>query len=307
VSKPLRTFEEVVAAALRRGEIVVAVAAGYDPAALEACAFAEETGLGRSLLVGEPARIEEALAAMPKPLSRAEIVAADGEEEAAAKTIALVREGRASVALKGKVQTATLMKAALDADHGLRTGRLISDEFVFEYADPEVGTRLVCITDGGITIAPTLAQKKEIVENAVQLYHALGFERPRVALLSMVEKPVKGHQPSEDAVALTEMYKRGEITGCVVEGPLSLDLSVSMEAVRKKGYESEVAGRADVLVVPEIVSGNLLAKGTTYFAHYRLAHAMMGTAKPVLIPSRSDTAEAKFHSLALCSLTCSAG
>jgi phosphate butyryltransferase len=192
----------------------------------------------------------------------------------------------------------------LDGERGLRTDRLISDEFVFEYPDPDVGTRLVCITDGGIIIAPTLEQKKQIVENAVALYHALGFERPRVALLSMAEKAVAGHQPSEDAVALTEMNKRGEITGCVVEGPLSLDLSISTEAVRKKGYESEVAGRADILVVPEIVSGNLLAKATTYFAHYRLAHAMMGTARPVLIPSRSDTAEAKFHSLALCALVC---
>ncbi len=301
---PLRTFEEVVAAALARGEITVAVAAGHDPAALEACALAEETGLGRCVLVGEPGRIEEAVAAMPAPLARAEIVAAAGEEDAAQKAVALVREGRAHTALKGKVPTATFMKAVLDGERGLRTDRLISDEFVFEYPDPDAGTRLVCITDGGVTIAPTLAQKKEIIENAVQLYHALGFERPRVALLSMVEKPVKGHQPSEDAVALTEMYKRGEIKGCVVEGPLSLDLSVSMEAVRAKGYESEVAGRADILVVPEIVSGNLLAKGTTYFAHYRLAHAMMGTARPVLIPSRSDTAEAKFHSLALCALVC---
>ena len=302
--RPLRTFDEVVAAALARGEIAVAVAAGHDPAALEACALAEETGLGRSILVGEPALIEKALAAMPEPLARAEVVAADGEEGAAAKAVALVREGKADVALKGKLPTATFMKAVLDGERGLRTDRLVSDEFVFEYPDPEVGTRLVCITDGGITIAPTLEQKKQIVENAVALYHALGFERPRVALLSMVEKPVKGHQPSEDAVALTAMNKRGDITGCVVEGPLSLDLSVSMEAVRKKGYESEVAGRADILVVPEIISGNLLAKGTTYFAHYRLAHAMMGTARPVLIPSRSDTAEAKFHSLALCALTC---
>jgi phosphate butyryltransferase len=301
---PLRTFEEVVAAALARGEITVAVAAGHDPAALEACTFAEATGLGRCLLVGEPGRIEEAVAAMPEPLARAEIVAADGEEKAAQKAVELVREGRAQTALKGKVATATFMKAVLDGERGLRTDRLISDEFVFEYPDPDAGARLVCITDGGVTIAPTLAQKKEIIENAVALYHALGFERPRVALLSMVEKPVKGHQPSEDAVALTEMYERGEITGCVVEGPLSLDLSVSMEAVRAKGYESEVAGRADILVVPEIVSGNLLAKGTTYFAHYRLAHAMMGTARPVLIPSRSDTAEAKFHSLALCALVC---
>ena len=303
--RPLRTFDEVVAAALARGEIAVAVAAGHDPAALEACALAEETGLGRSILVGEPALIEKALAAMPEPLARAEVVAADGEEGAAAKAVALVREGKADVALKGKVDTATFMKAVLDGERGLRTDRLVSDEFVFEYPDPEVGTRLVCITDGGITIAPTLEQKKQIIENAVALYHALGFERPRVALLSMVEKPVTGHQPSEDAVALTAMNQRGEITGCVVEGPLSLDLSISMEAVRKKGYESEVAGRADILVVPEIISGNLLAKGTTYFAHYRLAHAMMGTAKPVLIPSRSDTAEAKFHSLALCALVCS--
>jgi phosphate butyryltransferase len=302
--EPLRTFEEVVAAALARGETTVAVAAGHDPAALEACAFAEATGLGHSLLVGEPALVEKALAAMPEPLARAEIVEADGEEAAAQKAVALVREGKADVALKGKVDTATFMKAVLDGERGLRTERLISDEFVFEYPDPEEGMRLVCITDGGVTIAPTLEQKKQIVENAVALYHALGFERPRVALLSMVEKPVEGHQPSEDAVALTEMNKRGEIEGCVVEGPLSLDLSVSMEAVRKKGYESEVAGRADILVVPEIIAGNLLAKGTTYFAHYRLAHAMMGTRRPVLIPSRSDTPEAKFHSLALCALVC---
>ncbi|MEE8639719.1 MAG: phosphate acyltransferase [bacterium] len=302
--EPLRTFEEVVAAALAKGEITVAVAAGHDPAALEACALAEEKGLGRSILVGEPALIEKALAEMPKPLARAEVVAADGEEGAAAKAVELVREGKADTALKGKVDTATFMKAVLDGERGLRTDRLISDEFVFEYPDPDVGTRLVCITDGGIIIAPTLEQKKQIVENAVALYHALGFERPRVALLSMAEKAVAGHQPSEDAVALTEMNKRGEIAGCVVEGPLSLDLSISMEAVRKKGYESEVAGRADILVVPEIVSGNLLAKATTYFARYRLAHAMMGTARPVLIPSRSDTAEAKFHSLALCALVC---
>ncbi len=302
--QPLRTFEEVVAAALAKGEVAVAVAAGDDPAALEACALAEQKGLGRAILVGEPALIEKALAAMPKPLARAEVLAAEGEEDAAQKAVALVREGRAHMALKGKVDTATFMRAVLDGDHGLRTGRLISDEFVFEYPDPDLGTRLVCITDGGITIAPTLAEKKQIVENAVAFYHALGFERPRVALLSMVEKPVKGHQASEDAVALTDMYKRGEITGCVVEGPLSLDLSISREAARKKGYESEVAGRADILVVPEVVAGNLLAKGTTYFAHYRLAHAMMGTARPVLIPSRSDTAEAKFHSLALCALVC---
>jgi len=299
---PLRDFDQVVAAAARRGEVTVAVANGHDPAALEACALAEESGLSRCLLVGEAAPIEATLAAMAQPPLKFEVVEARGEE-AAATAVALVREGRADMALKGKVDTATFMKAVLDGERGLRTDRLISDEFVFEYPDPEVGTRLVCITDGGITLAPTLEQKKQIIENAVALYHALGFEKPRVALLSMVEKPVKDHSPSEDAVALTEMNRRGEIEGCVVEGPLSLDLSVSAEAVRKKGYASEVAGRADILVVPEIIAGNLLAKATTYFAGYRLAHAMMGTAKPVLIPSRSDAAEAKFHSMALSALT----
>jgi len=240
---------------------------------------------------------------MPRPLAHAEIIAAAGEEEAAARAVGLVREGRAHIVLKGKTQTKVLMKAVLDKERGLRTGRVLSDAFVFEYPDPALGPRLVCITDGGITVAPDLEQKKQILENAVELYHALGYERPRVAVLSAVETPIPDHKPSDDAVALQRMWEEGKITDCYVEGPLSLDLSISLAAAEKKGHKTEVAGRADILLCPEIVSANLLAKATTYFAGYRLAHVTMGARAPVLIPSRADTAEAKFLSIALGAIT----
>ncbi len=303
MSKPLNNLDEVLVEALKRGPFKVAVSSGQDAAALEALALAEKEGLATAILVGEETAIKAALAKMPKPLAQAEVIAAADEEVAARKAVALVRERKAQIVLKGKTQTKVLVRAALDKETGLRTGRVLSDAFVFEYPDPALGMRLVCITDGGITVAPDLEQKKHILENAVELFRALGRERPRVAVVSAVESPIPDHRPSDDAVALQKMWEAGEIKDCFVEGPLSLDLSVSLAAAEKKGHRTEVAGRADILLCPEIVSANLLAKGTTYFAHYRLAHVTMGATAPVLIPSRADTAEAKFYSIALGALT----
>lgn len=300
---PLSDLNQVLQEALKRGPVKVAVASGQDAAALEALALAEEKGLAAAILVGDRAAIEAALGKMTKKLKSAEVAEAPDEDTAAKKAVALVREGQAHIVLKGKTQTKVLMKAALDKEAGLRTGRVLSDAFVFEYPDPALGPRLVCITDGGITVAPDLEQKRQIIENAVQLYHALGYEKPRVACLNAVETPIPDHKPSEDAVALQKMWEEGKITGCYVEGPLSLDLSISLAAAEKKGHKTEVAGRADILLCPEIVSANLLAKATTYFAGYRLAHVTMGATAPILIPSRADTAEAKFLSIALGALT----
>jgi len=297
----LKNLDEVLAAALKRGPFKVAVAAGHDPAALAALAMAEERGLARAVLVGDEREIAAALAAMPKPLARAEVVAAAGEDAAARKAVALAREGAVHMVLKGKLQTKALMKAALDRERGLRTDRLLSDAFVTEFPS-EIGPRLICITDGGINVAPDLGQKAQIILNAVQLYHALGVEKPRVAALNAVETPIPGHKPSEDAAALQKMWEEGKLPGCYVEGPLSLDLAVSMASAKKKGHESNVAGQADILLCPEIVSANVLAKATTYFCRWRLAHATMGAAAPVLIPSRADTPEAKFYSIALSAL-----
>ena len=276
----------------------VVVACGQDPAALEALSLASEAKLARAILVGDPGLIGPALDSMKSRPIDCEIVDAADEESAAKKAVDLVREKSGDILLKGKIQTATLLHAVLDRESGLRTGRLLSDAFLFEFKAPE-GPRLVCITDGGINLTPDLTAKKQIVENAVDLYHALGFPRPKVSILSAVETALPGHTPSQDAVALTRMAHAGQIRNCEVEGPLSLDLSISLAAVKKKGHPGEVAGRADILVCPDIVAANLLAKGTTYFGHCRLGHVVMGATAPVLIPSRSDTPEAKLFSIAL--------
>lgn len=304
-----RSLDDILSAAQDRKQATVVVACGQDGAALKALALAEEHHLCRSILVGDPGVIGPAICAMPKRLQNAEIADAADEASALKRAVELVREGEGQVLLKGKTQTAALMKAVLDRDNGLRAGRLLSDAFVFECPAKDGGKRLVCITDGGINIAPDLAAKKEILLNAVELYHFLGFARPRVSCLSMVESVVKGHAPGEDAAALAEMGARGELGDCDVEGPLSLDLSISEEAVAKKGHKGPVAGLADILLCPDIVSANLLAKSTTYWAGFRLAHVIMGAKAPVLIPSRSDTAEAKLYSIALgilCARECTA-
>lgn len=298
MSPRLCDLDAVMTAAIKKGPVPVVVACGQDPAALEALAMAEARGLARGILVGDPGLIGPAIDALPSRLKNAEIVDAADEAAAVHRAVELVRQGEGKVLLKGKTQTATLMHAVLDRESGLRTGKLLSDAFVFELPAKE-GMRLVCITDGGINLTPDLSAKRQILENAVSLYHCLGYARPRVAVLSAVETALPGHSPSQDAAALARMAHGGQITDCEVEGPLSLDLSISPEAVAKKGHEGEVAGRADILLCPDIISANLLAKATTYFAHLRLAHVIVGGSAPVLIPSRSDTPEAKLHSIAL--------
>ena len=217
---------------------------------------------------------------------------------AAQLAVAAVREGRADLLLKGRVKTSVLLRAVLDAQSGLRTGRLLSDVFVFENPG-RVPNRLQMITDGGVTIRPDVEQKVQIIENAVQVAHALGNERPRVALLSAVETVTAAIPSTQDAAVISQMWRRGQIKGCVVDGPLALDNAVSPEAMRIKGIDSPVGGDADILVCPDIESANMLAKSTTYFAGFRLAHVIVGARAPVLIPSRSDSADAKLMSIAL--------
>jgi phosphate butyryltransferase len=209
-----------------------------------------------------------------------------------------VRDGKGDILLKGSVDTGTLLRAVLNAESGLRTGRLLSDVFLFEYPD-EGGSRFIMITDGGVNLSPDIYQKLEILKNGVDVAHALGIELPRVAVLSASENVNPQLPSSVDAAVLTEMNRRGEIPGCLVEGPLALDLAVSRDAARIKGLRSEVAGRVDILLVPDIETGNAVAKATTYFAHYSLGHVIVGATAPVLIPSRSDRKEAKLFSIAL--------
>ncbi len=208
------------------------------------------------------------------------------------------RQKKLQLILKGFLPTAALMKPILDKDKGLRGANLLSDILVVE--NPAAGADgLLGLSDGGLNILPDLAQKKQIVENAVAVFHSLGYAEPRVGIMAAIET-VKDSMPATlDARALTEMNQRGEIDGCRVYGPLALDIAVSAQAAEHKGIVGDVAGRAQIMIVPNIESGNLLGKAFTYYLKLTVAHVVMGARLPVLIPSRNESDTDKFHSLAL--------
>ncbi|NOZ60508.1 MAG: bifunctional enoyl-CoA hydratase/phosphate acetyltransferase [Calditrichaeota bacterium] len=300
----IRNFDELITEAQRISRerhrpIRVAVAAGNDSAALEAVHEAKKMEMVDGVLVGEKELIWQALEELNLPRDEFEIIEAKGDAEICRRTIQTIHDGEAEIILKGKVKTATLLKAVLNAEYGLRTGNLISDAFVFEWLDRPSENKIMIITDGGFTLAPDLNQKVQLIENAVKVMHALGNKNPKVAVLSAVETVNPSLQSTVDAAILAKMNQRGQIKGCVVDGPLALDNAISPEAAKIKGIDSPVAGQADILLFPNIESANTTAKGTTYFANLRLAHATMGAKAPVLIPSRSDTADAKMLTLAL--------
>lgn len=293
-----RTFNEIIEIAKKKGPVGVVVAEANDDAALKGLLDAEEKGIAIPILVGDAGKIGSTLESIGKKFKNATIVDSKDEQASILTSLEIIKRREAKILLKGKVQTGTLMKGVLDKEKGLRKGSLLSDVFLFESKVDGV-QKILCITDGGINIAPNLEQKKQILLNAVQIYQSLGVEKPKVACLSMVENVVEGHTPSEEAHKLKEMNLKGEIKGCFVDGPLSLDLSISRESARKKGIKSDVAGDADILLCPEIISANLLAKSTTYFANLPLGHTIVGATNPVLIPSRADSPQAKLNSIAL--------
>jgi phosphate butyryltransferase len=300
----IKTFDELIAQARKGEKITVAIAAAADEAALAAISEAHKLGLADAILFGPSRKI----AAMYKELTGEKeppfAIREVEEDGAAAKAaVAAVRSGEAQILLKGKIKTAALLKAVLDIDFGLRSNHLLSDVFICEVPGlPD--NKLVMITDGGVTLKPDLKQKIEIIENAIAVAHALGNEKPRIAVLSAVETVNPALPATIDAAVLTKMNHRGQIRNCIIDGPLALDNAISADAAKIKGIESPVAGRADILLCPDIESANMLAKSTTYFAHLRLGHVIMGSTAPVLIPSRADSADCKLLSIALGKLVC---
>lgn len=299
----IQNFEQLMAAAVTRGPKRVALAVSQDEAALTALIEAGNLGLAQGLLFGDREKTEAILSHLDWDLaSFAHFEHIPDETEAATAAVAFVRRGQADILMKGMVKTATFLKCVLDKDRGLRTGRLLSDAFIFEHSKRS-GNQLIMITDGGVNLAPDLKEKLDILHNAVQVAHALGNACPKVAVLSAVETVNPGLSSTTDAALLAKMNERGQIPGCLVEGPLALDNAVSVEAAGLKKLSSPVAGQADILLCPDIESANMLAKGTTYFAGFRLAHVIVGASAPVLIPSRADTPDAKLLSIALGTLT----
>ncbi len=291
-----QNFDALIAHVKGRRKGTVVIAAAQTASVLDAALLAAKEGLANCLLVGDQAQIGKLLAEMAGGNApEFEIIDTGTDLTLAAKrSVQLVNEGRGDLILKGKTDTSVLLKAVLDKEKGLRSSEVISDVLAYEHPS---GLKLM--SDGGINILPELNEKIAIVKNAVQVAHSLGNPNPRVALLSAVEA-VNPKMPSTvDAALISRMNDRKQIPGCVIEGPLAFDNAIDIEAARIKGIESPVAGQADVLIVPNIEAGNIFGKALTYYCHYRVAHVVMGTRVPILIPSRADDGETKMLCMAM--------
>jgi phosphate butyryltransferase len=295
---PLSCLEDVVRKARSLPTRIVVIAGAQDPTALEAGALAEESGLARCILVGDQHRIEAILWDLDRDPKDYQVVNRQELHEAVAVAVELVREGQGHILMKGKVTTRDLLKSVLDPERGLCIEHLLSDVFLFDAPLPGY-SRLMGITDGGINLAPNLEEKSRILANAVELFRALGYEKPKVAVLSAIEGVNPDLPSTVDARKLASRAAQGAFGTCEVDGPLAMDLAVSAESARRKGVESPVAGEADVLLFPSIESANITAKALQYLVPFEPGHLVVGAAAPVLIPSRSESAQAKINGVAL--------
>lgn len=290
-------FTDILAICRKLGKVRISVAVAQDEDVLRAVWAARDAGIADAVLVGDRGRIE-AIAAKAE-VGSLDIVHEPDEVAAARRAASLVREGRADALMKGLVNTSDFLRAVLDPDSGLRKGSLLSHLAAFEV--PGL-SKLMFHTDGGINIAPGLEEKKAILLNALGALARVGIREPKTALLSANEQVNPKMPSTTDARALVEMRARGEIPAGILEGPIALDVAVSRRAAEHKKIRSEISGDADLFLVPNIEAGNLLGKALVYYAKAKMAGLVLGAACPIVLTSRSETAEGKLHSIALASL-----
>lgn len=300
----MKHIEEIIAAAKSAGKVSIAVAAAQEATVLEAVADACAEGIALPILVGEPGAIAKAAAeargGRGVDVSGFELVAVSDPASAAVAAVGLVRDGRAQVLMKGIIDTAPLLKAALNRETGIGSGKLASHVAVIEVPTYH---KLLVVTDAAINIAPDLPAFVDIINSAVAVSRSLGIALPKVAMLAAVEKVYADKMPcTVTGALLTQMNRRGQIKGCIVDGPLALDNAISAESARIKKIVSEVAGDADVLVTPDIEAGNILYKSLIDLGQARGAGIVMGASAPIVLVSRADTADTKLASIALAAL-----
>ena len=292
-------FHGLVAKAQKHPPVKVAVAHPCDQVSLESAIEAAKLKLIEPILVGPEHRIREVAAKHGLDISRFEIVDAAYSQDSAAKAVELVREGRAEALMKGSLHTDELMAAVVKRDTGLRTSRRISHCFIMDVPDHD---QALIITDAAVNIAPDLKGKVDITQNAIDLAHALGQKEVRVAILSAMESVNPDVPSTLEAAALCKMADRGQITGALLDGPLALDNAISPEAAAIKKINSPVAGRATVLVVPDLEAGNMLAKSLSFLADADAAGIVLGAKVPIILTSRADEEMARLASCAVAQL-----
>ncbi len=292
----IRSFQELFESLKTKGREKIIVAGGEDIEALKALKESYDYGFGEGILVGDKTEIEKSISFSVDSNFIKEIIETKDDTEKARKAVEKVKEG--GTLLKGKINTATLLKAVLNKEWGLRTDKIVSDVFVFEDRRDE-NPKLVLMSDGGVNLKPDVNTLVAIINNAVEVAHKLGIETPKVALLAAVETINSDMEETIKAGMISKMNERKQITGCIIDGPLALDNAISEFAAQKKGITSPVAGKSDILIVPDIVAGNIFGKALTYYAHYQVGHVLVGTRAPVVIPSRADKSEVKLNCIAL--------
>ena len=291
-----KSFEELISKANQKTLKKVSVSNAQDEPVLQAVKAAKEQNIATAILVGDEAKIREIAASIDMDLTDFEIINEPDTEAAALKAVELVHNGKADILLKGLLETKTFLKSVLNKGVGLRTGKMLSHVCVFEI---EGINRLLFFTDVAFNTYPTLADKVNIINNAVEVAHACGIEYPKVAPLCAVETVNPKMQPTVDADNLTKMYEGGDFKGCQIYGPLSMDLAIDPEAAVHKGVTNPVAGHADILLFPNIDAGNITYKILVRTAKVKIGNVLVGTSAPVVLTSRSDDFQTKLNSIAL--------
>ena len=270
------------------------IAAAGEEHTLQAAFHARREGICRPILVGDAAKIREILKELNEEVPEEDIYDAPDPEAAAAKAVELVREGKGDFLMKGYLDTKVILKAVVNKETGLGQGRLMSHFTMFEVPGYH---KIIVAVDGGMVTYPDLQMKKEIILNTIDVLHTYGYDNPKVGVLACVEKVNPKMPETIDADELAKMNKSGEISGCIVEGPISYDCAMSKEIADFKGYESQIAGDVDVLIVPNIHAGNILGKVYTVTCNAKMAGFIVGAKCPIVLTSRGSSAEEKYMSI----------
>ncbi|HYW96683.1 MAG TPA: phosphate butyryltransferase [Bacteroidales bacterium] len=291
-----KSLDEIRERAQKRETRRIAVAAAEDLPVLKAVMKARELDIAIPVLVGDTLRIKELALEIGFDLSQVNIIDEKDPARSCVKAVELIREGGADILMKGMVATAPLLRAVLDKEKGLRKSDTLSHLAIFQTRHYH---KLLGVTDAAMNIAPDLNEKAGIIRNAAAVFLSLGISEPKVAVICPLETVNEKIGSTLDAAVLTQMNRRGQINGCIVDGPLALDNAISEEAARHKGIQSRVAGHADILLAPDLNSGNILYKSISFLSDGVSAAIVTGAAVPIVLTSRADSEESKLYSIAL--------
>jgi phosphate butyryltransferase len=292
----LKSLTTLLDLAKQKGVCRVAVAAAADKHVLDAIMMAKKEGFAEPILVGEKAAIESIAKEIGFNLSDVQIIDIADPYKASVEAVSLIRNNKADILMKGLVGTGPMLKAVLDKENGLRKGATLSHVALFE---TQFYHKLLGVTDAAMNVAPEFEEKVSMVQNAIEVFHKLGIMEPKVAIVCAVETVNPKMEATVHAAMLTQMNRRKQIKGCIIDGPLALDNAVSAESAQHKGIVSDVAGDVDLIVTPDINSGNVLYKSMNFLGGATTAAVIMGAKVPIVLTSRADSEKSKLMSIAL--------